>query len=86
MKYLNCKTGEEYKSIYKYTKPRTNAHNTKTEGRTVNERMNATDWLQNVTCKNTNLQTTIQLKLIIVAARETNGKGTKADEKDAPPA
>lgn len=35
---------------------------------------------------NANLQTTIEPKLIFAAARETDGGGTKADEKDAPPA
>ena len=49
-------------------------------------RMNGTDWLQNVTCTHSNVQTAIQLELIFVAARETSGRGTKADEKDAPPA
>lgn len=48
--------------------------------------MNGTERLQKVTCKSVNLQTSAELKLILGAARKTNGKGTKADEKDAPPA
>lgn len=49
--------------------------------------MNATDRLvKGYLLRAPNLQTRSASKLMVGAAGETSGRGTKADEKDAPPA
>lgn len=49
--------------------------------------MNAADRLANgYLLRAANLQTRAAAKLTVAAAGEAGGRGTKADEKDAPPA